>query len=220
MKIEVWSDVVCPWCYIGKRNLEIALEDAKIDDAEIVFRSFELDMGMKQKVDLPLDVILARKYRTTPEQAQNMIDRVTEAANDVGLEFALDKAQTGNTYNAHRLIHFARTKDLGTAMKERLMLAYFCEGKPISEVETLVDLAHEIGLDRDDAKTVLEGTAFGQAVRDEEAQAMEQGVRGVPFFVIDGKFALNGAQPPQAFLEAFNLMEGFASGEVCDVDGC
>ena len=220
MKIEVWSDIVCPWCYNGKRYLEEALATAKLDDVEIVYRSFELDMGMAQQVDLPLDVILSRKYGTTLERAQEMIANITGVAETVGVEFHLDKTQTGNTYNAHRLIHLARESGLDAQLKERLLAAYFTEGKSVSDIDSLVALAESVGVDATRAREVLMGTEYGQDVRDEEALAVEMGVRGVPFFVINGEFGLSGAQRPEAFLEAFEMTNPSVDAHSCGVEGC
>ena len=199
MRVEVWSDVVCPWCYIGKRNLEAALERFEHrDEVEVVWRAFELDPGAPARREGPYAERLARKYRTTVDEAQAMTDRMTAAASSVGLDFRFDLAQPGNTFDAHRLLHLAARHGLQGAMKERLLAATFTEGEAIGEREVLVRLATEVGLDGDEAWEVLAAGTFADEVRAEEAEAAQLEITGVPFFVVDRTFAISGAHPPEA----------------------
>ncbi len=205
MKIEIWSDVVCPWCYIGKRRLEAALARFEHgDEVELTFRSFELDPQAPQREEQPLDEMLAQKYGMSREEALAANARITELAAGEGLEYHLDRAKRGNSFDAHRLIHLASGHGLQSAMKERLMRAYFTEGEAISEPAVLVRLAHEIGLHEEEAREVVAGDAFAIEVRNDEANAQALGISGVPFFVIEGQWGVSGAQPTELFLNALN----------------
>jgi predicted DsbA family dithiol-disulfide isomerase len=201
MQVEIWSDVVCPWCYIGKRNLEAALADfAHADEVELTWRSFELDPTTPAVVALTMDEVLERKYGMTRPQAVEANANMTALAAKVGLEYHLDQVRIGNTFDAHRLIHLADRSGRGGAMKERLLRAYFTEGRAISDHAVLVELAAEVGVDPDEAAAVLAGATFADEVRADEARAVELGATGVPFFVIDGRIGLPGAQPPDVLL--------------------
>ncbi len=203
MKVEIWSDVVCPWCYVGKRHFEEALSRfGHADQVSVEWRSFELDPSTPARVDLPMATILERKYGMTAEQARAANQQMTDLAASVGLEYHLDTVQVGNTFDAHRLIHLAATHGLGDAMKERLFAAYFTEGALPSDHETLVKLATEIGLDAAEVDAALAGDAFAADVRHDEARATSLGVSGVPFFVIDEAYGVSGAQPPEVLLGA------------------
>ncbi len=205
MKVEIWSDVVCPWCYVGKRNLEAALaEFPHADEVTVEWRSFELDASTPRQMDLSMDEVLQRKYGMSPEEATAANRQMTELAAKVGLEYHLDNVQIGNTFDAHRLIHLADTQGLGGAMKERLLAAYFTEGRSVSDPAELADLGVEVGLDRTRVDAVMAGDEFGAEVRADEAQAVELGCTGVPFFVVDGKFGIPGAQPPDVLLRLLN----------------
>ncbi len=203
MKVEIWSDVVCPWCYVGKRQLEVALsrfEHAR--QVDVVWRSFELDPTSPTLVGLPMARILERKYGMTAEQARAANERMTGLAADVGLEFHLDAVQAGNTFDAHRMIHLAARYGLADAMKERLFAAYFTEGLSIGDPPTLTKLAAEVGLDPDEVEAALHGDDFAAEVREDESVAAALGVSGVPFFVIDGAYGVSGAQPADVLLGA------------------
>jgi predicted DsbA family dithiol-disulfide isomerase len=203
MKVEIWSDVVCPWCYVGKRQFEGALSRfAHADEVDVEWRSFELDPTSPTRVGMSMDRILERKYGVTEEQARAANQRMTGLAAGVGLEYHLDRVQAGNTFDAHRLIHLAATHGLGDAMKERLLAAYFTEGRAVGDRDVLSELAAEVGLDPTEVGAVLDGDAFGAVVREDEAQAAALGVTGVPFFVIDDAFGVSGAQPPEVLLGA------------------
>ena len=201
MKIEIWSDVVCPWCYVGKRNLEAALSAfPHADQVTVEWRSFELDPTTPKRVELSMDEVLERKYGMSRDQATAANRQMTELAATVGLEYHLDQVQIGNTFDAHRLIHLAAHEGRGGSMKERLLRAYFTEGRAISDRVALAELAAEVGLDPERVTQVLEGTEFADEVRADEARAMELGSTGVPFFVFDERLGVPGAQPPDVLL--------------------
>ncbi len=205
MLIEIWSDVVCPWCYIGKRNLEAALAEFDHADQVVVeWRSYELDPTTPARVELSMDEVLERKYGMTSEQASTANRQMTELAAKVGLEYHLDRVQIGNTFDAHRLIHLAAAVGKAGAMKERLLRAYFTEGRAISDRATLADLAADVGIDAGRVGEVLSGDEFAAAVRADEAQAMDLGSTGVPFFVFDERLGIPGAQPPDVLLRLLN----------------
>ncbi len=203
MDIEIWSDVVCPWCYIGKRRLEQALEQFPHRDAvNIVWRSFELDPHAQEQVTESLDEMLARKYHTTRQNAAQMNARVSKIASEVGLDYHLDKAKPSNTFDAHRLLHLAKAKGIQPQVEERLMQAYFSEGEPIGDHETLARIAAEAGLDAEEARAALASDAYADDVRADEARAAEFGITGVPFVAIDERYGVSGAQPTEVFLTA------------------
>lgn len=203
MQIEIWSDVICPWCYIGKRRFEKALAQfAGRDAARIVWRSFELDRESPRQHAGTLQDLLAHKYGVSPEQAAAMNARVTGLAQAEGLAYRLDQARPGNTFDAHRLIHCAVSRGQGDRAMERIMRAYFCEALPVGERAALARLAPEFGMTESEALAVLEGDAFGDAVRADEARAAEFGISGVPFFVFDEKSGVSGAQAVEVFARA------------------
>jgi predicted DsbA family dithiol-disulfide isomerase len=202
MKVEIWSDVICPWCYIGKRRFEqaLALYDGR-DDVEVEWKSFELDPG-SPTTPQPLAERLAQKFNVSHDEAVSMNERMTETASGVGLQFRLDVAQSGNTFDAHRLIHLAATHGLQGALKEQLMEGYFSEGRAISDRDTLVELAARAGIDAGEARAMLESDRFTDEVRADEELAGRFGINGVPFFVLDRHFGISGAQPVEVLLEA------------------
>ena len=219
MKIEVWSDVVCPWCYIGKRRLEAALDDFD-EDVEVVWRSFELDPSAPRQTDKPLDESLAAKYGTSLEGARRMIERMTQTAADEGLDFDFDSAQPGNTFDAHRVIHFAAEHGKQGEMKERLLKAYMTEGRPIADRDELAKLAGEVGLDAEQVRTMLSTDAFADAVRQDEAEARQVGVTGVPFFLIDEQFGVPGAQTPDVLIDTFQRVRAMSAEAAPEGPGC
>jgi len=201
MEIEIWSDVVCPWCYIGKRNLEAALARFEHrDEMSLRWRSFELNPTAPAVVEGRYVERLARKYGVDVDRAQAMIDRMTGAAAAAGLDVRFDISRPGSTFDAHRLLHLAHDRGRQGELKERLFRAMFTEGEPIGDRDTLVRLAAEVGLDPDEARAVLDDGAYADEVRADEAEARELDVTGVPFFVVDRTVALSGAQPPDLLL--------------------
>ncbi|OGS94675.1 MAG: disulfide bond formation protein DsbA [Gallionellales bacterium RIFCSPLOWO2_12_FULL_57_18] len=203
MEIEIWSDVICPWCYIGKRRFEMALANfAQHEEVNVIWRSFELDPSAAQQYPGTLDEILARKYRVSMQEAQAMNARVTGIAREVGLEYRLADARPGNTFDAHRLLHFAAARQLGDRATERIMHAYFCEGLAVGDRTALARLAPEFGIAASEALAMLHIDAYSEAVRADEARAAALGITGVPYFVFNGKIGISGAQPVEAFAEA------------------
>jgi predicted DsbA family dithiol-disulfide isomerase len=198
MDVEIWSDVVCPWCFIGKRRFEEALAGFEHrDEVNVVWRSFELDPDAPRVRTVDNATHLAQKYGKTPEEAHAMVQRVADLAAGDGLELRHDIARSGNTFDAHRLLHLAAAHDLQDALKERLMAAYHSEGEAIGDSDVLRRLAIEVGLPEDEVAEVLAGDRYAAQVRDDESVAREFGITGVPFFVVDRAFAASGAQSPE-----------------------
>jgi predicted DsbA family dithiol-disulfide isomerase len=203
MKIEVWSDFVCPFCYIGKRHLEQALSQLTFKDkVEVVYRSFELDPHAPLNPRTDIHGLLAEKYGMSVEQAKSLNADVARRAAAVGLTFHFDTMIPTNSFDAHRLAHFAANHGKLPEMAERLFRAYFTESKHIGDRATLAQLAAEIGLPKERALQVLESGEYENAVRMDEAEGHRLGIRGVPFFVINRKYAVSGAQPVEVFLDA------------------
>lgn len=205
IRIDVWSDIACPWCYIGKRNLENGLAEASRDDdapaVEVTFHSFEL------APDTPVDFeggeaeYLARHKGISRDQAEQMLERVTGVAAEAGLQYRFDILKHTNTVKAHELLHFAKAHGRQHEMAERLMAAYFTEGRHVGREDDLVALATDAGLDGEAAREALRSGRYLEAVRADQAQASAYGINGVPFFVIDGKYGVSGAQPASAFAQ-------------------
>ena len=203
MKVEIWSDIACPWCYVGKRRFEGALREFEhAGDVEVVWRSFELDPQAPPVHAAPQNELLARKYGLPLERVRAMNERLTGEARKEGLDFHLDRVRVGNTFDAHRLVHLAAESGRAAEMKERLMRAYFSDGATVGEAETLRRLAAEVGLDVQRVDEVLRSDEYAAAVRADEARARELGVTGVPFFAIDERYGVSGAQPAEVLLGA------------------
>ena len=203
MDVEIWSDVVCPWCYVGKRQFEDALRRfGHADQVTVSWRSFELDPNSPREVGMSMDRILERKYGMSVDQARAANAQMTSLAAGLGLEYHLDQVRAGNTFDAHRLIHLAATHGQGGAMKERLLAAYFTEGRSVGDHATLAELAGEVGLDPVEVTDTLAGQAFAADVRADEARGSALGATGVPFFVIDETYGVAGAQGADALLGA------------------
>ena len=203
LTVEIWSDVVCPWCYIGKRRFEAALERFEhCDEVELRWRSFELDPEAAPSSDVPAAERLAQKYGMSVQDAAAKHAEMSVLAAQDGLEFHLDRSRGGNTFDAHRLIALAADRGVQDALKERLMRAYFTDSEPIADHATLVRLAEEAGLDASEARAVLDSDRYADAVRSDEQLALQIGIRGVPFFVLDRRYGVSGAQPADALLGA------------------
>jgi predicted DsbA family dithiol-disulfide isomerase len=204
VKIEIWADLVCPWCYLGKTRLDAALAELPEGEApEVIYRSFELDPGASTRPTLALPQMLAEKYGGSLAGAQQMIDQVTRLAAADGLTFRLDLARPERTFDAHRLLHFAREQGLQAPLVERLFRAYFTEGRRLADRAELARLAAEAGLAEKEAAEVLsDPEQYADAVRADLWAAHSLGVTGVPFVVLDGRYAISGAQPVSAFREA------------------
>lgn len=205
IKIDVWSDIACPWCYIGKRNLENGLAATASDDdapvVEIEYHSFELSPDTPEDFDGGEVDYLSQHKGISPESAREMLDRVTGVAADAGLEYRFDILKHTNTVKAHELLHFAKENGRQLELAELLMSAYFLEGRHVGRDDDLVALAVEAGLDQDAAREALASQRYRPAVRADQAQAQQYGITGVPFFVIDGKYGVSGAQPVEAFTQ-------------------
>ncbi len=200
MKIEIWSDVACPFCYIGKRRLEEALNGFQHQsDVEIEWKSFQLNPELKTNKVQSIHEYLAEAKGWTVEYAKQMGEQVTAMAEEVGLHYNMDATVVANTFNAHRLIQFAKTQNLGDAIEEALFKAYFMEGKNIDSKTALIEIAVSIGLNASEAEKVLDEKQFSEQVEFDAYEAQQIGVRGVPFFVFNRKYGISGAQPLEVF---------------------
>lgn len=233
LKIQIWSDVMCPYCYIGKRRIENALEQFGHKDAiEVEWKSFQLDANFVASPDDNIYDHLAEKYRKDKDWAKEMVQSMTDNAKNTGLEFNFDKAILANSHNAHRLLHLAKKHQLGDALKELLFKAYMTDGKDVNDLPTLSALGQEVGMDKEVVEGVLNSDAFEQEVQNDIAMAQQIGVQGVPFFVFDNKYAVSGAQHVATFVQTLEKVweEGSfgpkltvlnsGEGDSCGVDGC
>jgi predicted DsbA family dithiol-disulfide isomerase len=229
MRVEIWSDVVCPWCYVGKRRFERALAAFEHrDEVEVVWRSFELDPSAPAERTGPYAEHLAGKYGVPLQQAQEMIDGMTATAAADGVELRFDRARPGSTFDAHRLIHLAADHGLQDAVQERLMRATFTEGEPVGDHDALVRLVAEVGVDPERARTVLRDGTYGDAVRADEEQARRLRITGVPYFVLDRTYGVSGAQPVEVLVQALEqawaasarLTVGAPAAPGCDDASC
>ncbi|WP_292831969.1 DsbA family oxidoreductase [Microbacterium sp.] len=205
IKIDVWSDIACPWCYIGKRNLEnglaVVADDPDAPRVEVTFHSFELSPDTPVDFDGDELEFLSGHKGMPRERVREMLENVTGVAAAAGLEYRFDLLKHTNTVKAHELLHFAKAQHAQHAMEERLMAAYFTEGRHVGRIDDLVELAAEVGLDPDAARDALVSGRYLADVRADQEQAQAYGIQGVPFFVIDGKYGVSGAQPPDAFAQ-------------------
>ena len=234
MRVEIWSDVACPWCYIGKARFEQGLQafDHK-DDVEVVFRSFELDPQRAKGDTVQVLPMLASKYGMSLEQAKQAEARVAANAADAGLGYLAEGRDHGNTFDNHRVLHFAKTRGKQNELLDLAYAANFAEERSVFDDERLVELAVQAGLDETEVRAVLaDATAFAADVRADEQEAQALGANGVPFFVLDRKFGVSGGQPAEVFTQA--LQEAWAAqtpalkvvgeaapdGAVCGPDGC
>ena len=233
MRVEIWSDVVCPWCYIGKRRFESALARfPHAGEVEVRWRSFELDPSAPATGDVDLVGHLAAKYGVSRDEAAAMNERMTVTAAGEGLAFRLDIARRGRTFDAHRLLHLAADHGLQDDLKERLLAAYQTRGEPIADHEVLTRAAVTAGLDEAEVAGVLAGDAYAEAVRGDEDEARRLAVRGVPFFVFDRRYAVAGAQQADVLLEVLQKTwdertpvqvvagSGTDAADACGPEGC
>lgn len=233
LKVQIWSDIMCPFCYIGKRRIEEALSQFDHKEAvEIEWKSFELDATFIPSTDDNLAEHLAEKYRKDTDWAQNMLDNMTENAKTAGLDFHFEKAVLANSHNAHRLLHLAKKHNLANELKELLFKAYLTDGQDLNNLDTLNELGIEIGLEAEAIAQVLHSDTYSKEVKQDIQQANAIGVQGVPFFVFDNKYAISGAQPATAFLQTLEKVwqEGQFDSNVtllntskensCDINGC
>lgn len=207
LRVDIWSDIACPWCYVGKRHLEEALSRfAARDSVEVVWRAFELDPAAPPVRDASMSYSerLGKKYGVSKGKADAMLARMVDVAAADGLEFRFDRIKSGNTFNAHRLLHLAHERGVQDAVKERLLRAYMTEGEPIGDLAALERVAVESGLDRKEVHDMLASQEYVKEVRADEEEARRLGITGVPFFVVAGRYGLSGAQPSEVLLEALN----------------
>lgn len=210
MKIDVWSDVICPFCYIGKRKLEKALAQTGIQ-AEIEWHSFEINPDAPRTYGVSLPEVMNQLYGFTPERAQAVLAHEEQEARRMGLDFQWRNAKPGNTFDAHRLIHLAKTQNMGEQAKERFLRAYFTEGKDIGDTDVLRDLALEIGLSPEHVDEVLKSNLYGYEVRTDEQQATQRGIRGVPYFLINGQAVIAGAREVETFVKLLTEQQKMTS---------
>ncbi len=211
LKVEIWSDIMCPFCYIGKRKFEMALEKfSHKDEIEIVWASYQLTPHLMTQPNKNIHTFLSETKGISLEEAKEMNNHVTQMANEIGLHYDFDRCIVANTFNAHRFVHFAQSQNKSNEAEERLFAAYFSEGKNIDDFSTLLQLGLEIGLDSEALKRVLESKEFAEEVQLDIQEARQIGIRSVPFFVFDRKTAVSGAQDPQIFLETLeHVFEGW-----------
>lgn len=233
LNIQIWSDIMCPFCYIGKRRIEEALQNFKHKDlVAIEWKSFQLDANFIAASDDNIIDHLAEKYRKDRDWAQTMIDNMTLNAKNEGLNFHFEKAILANSFHAHRLLHLAKKYNLANELEELLFKAYLTDGKNVNDLDTLSKLGKEVGIDSEEIKQVLESNEYAKEVQQDIEQAQAIGVQGVPFFVFDNKYAISGAQPATTFLQTLERVwqEGNFNSKVtmvnttkensCDIDGC
>lgn len=232
MKIEIWSDVMCPFCYIGKRRFEDALQKSGHGkDIEIEWKSFQLNPDMKTDPNISIDQYLADIKGFSLDHAKELNAHVTQMAAEAGLTYNFDRAVVANSFNAHRFSHLAKKHGLGDAAEEALFKAYFTNGKNIDDTATLIELGTAIGLNADEIQTSLESDAYAEDVKHDVAEAQQLGIRGVPFFVMNRKYGVSGAQAVPVFEET--IEKAFAEwqqenpkpslqvieGDSCGIDG-
>jgi predicted DsbA family dithiol-disulfide isomerase len=228
MHVEIWSDIACPWCFVGKRRFEAALEQFEHrDQVTVTWRSFELDPAAPHERTGERAAHLAEKYGVSVERAREMEEQMAATAAGDGLAFDFAAARSGNTFDAHRLVHLAEDHGRQDAMKERLFAAYLEQGELISDHTTLARLAVEIGLAGEEVEELLAGDGFAAEVRDDERTASSLGISAVPFFVVDRAMGASGAHPPAALLQLLEQgwaarppLQMVAEGDSCGVDGC
>lgn len=232
MKIEIWSDVMCPFCYIGKRNFETALEQfSNKNGIEVEWKSFQLDPSLPEVQDSNYtDYLMVSKGLGRP-QVEGMLNNVTQMAKGVGLEYDFDRAVMVNSFKAHRVLQLAKVRGLGDAAEERLFRAFFTEGRNIADDDTLLELGKEAGLNKTEIRSSLSDERYSDMVRQDIQEARAIGVTGVPFFVFNRKYAVSGAQPPQAFLQTLEkayeewreanpeIKIEVTKGQSCSIDG-
>ncbi|HEY6083703.1 MAG TPA: DsbA family oxidoreductase, partial [Chitinophagaceae bacterium] len=232
MKVDIWSDIRCPFCYIGKRKFEAALSRfPRKDKVSVIWHSFELDPAMETDTSVDAYTYLAARKGQSRDWSVQMHRQVTRTAKAVGLDYNFDKAVVANSFNAHRLIQLAKTKGLGDAAEEALFRAYFTGGKNIDDKDELVEIGTGIGLPAPEVTSMLASDAYTREVREDEAAADNIGINGVPFFVLNNKYGVSGAQDPETFLSALeqawseyekdnpSLIMREAAGDTCDADG-
>lgn len=231
LKVQIWSDIMCPFCYIGKRRIEDALQHFDHKEAvEIEWKSFQLDPSFIASEQDSMVEHLAEKYRKDADWAQQMLDNMTQNAKKSGLDFHFEKAVMANSWNAHRLLHLAKKHNLANDLEESLFKAYLTDGKNVNDLEILAELGLEVGLTAEEIKQVLHSKAYANEVQQDIKEAQSIGVQGVPFFVFDSKYSVSGAQDSETFVKTLEKVwqEGEFDSKVtdstaknsCDSNGC
>ena len=234
MQIDIWSDVMCPWCAVGRVNLQAALSrwrDEAGEPIEVRWRSFELQPDAPRVVEGDYVEKLARKYGVPRGQAQDMVDTMQVRGRSLGIPMDFSHIRPGNSFDAHRLLHLAQEHGCQDDLKGRLFQAYLCDGKAVGTHEVLRELAIAAGLPESEVDEVLGSDRYAREVRGDEVVAQQIGVQGVPFFVLDQRVALSGAQPPEVLLQALQhtvatreehgeAVSGANDGDACGPDGC
>jgi predicted DsbA family dithiol-disulfide isomerase len=230
MKVDIWSDVRCPFCYIGKRKFEMGLEKfSNKNNIEVEWHSFELDPTLVTQTDVNTIDHISEVKGISRKQGEEMHEYVSNVAKEVGLDFNFDKTVVANSFNAHRLIQLAKVKGVANEVEEALFKAHFTEGKNIDDAETLMNIGVSAGIERDELKNTIDSEEFSKQVRQDEQQAQLYGINGVPFFVLNNKYGVSGAQSPETFSQALTqAWEDFekekkpliiTEGESCTTDG-
>lgn len=231
MQIEIWSDVKCPWCYVGKRRFEKALADfPHRDGVEVTWKSYQLDPGLPEHYDGTEEQYLSERKGIAPEQLREMWQHLSRQAEGEGLHFDFDRIVVGNSFTAHRFLHLAKASGRGDAAKEAIMSAHFEQGLDTSDVDVLASLGAGIGLDEAEVRETVAGDRFADDVRRDIEEARTLGVQGVPFFVVDRKYGISGAQPVELFRQALDTawqeanplvsLTPSADGPACGPEGC
>lgn len=230
MKIEIWSDVMCPFCYIGKKNFEQALEDLPFkDEVQVEWKSFQLDPTLNPSETTTTAAYFKEKKGFPEAQAQQMTQQVMQMGKASGIEFNFENALITNTFNAHKLLHLAKKHQVSSEMEEALFKAHFIEGKNVGDIDFLVNLAVSLGIDQQEAETSLNDNSFNEDIQKDILEAKNNGISGVPFFVLNGKYGVSGAQPAEVFRNALTqtyeeTVVPFKTGNdenlSCDADGC
>jgi predicted DsbA family dithiol-disulfide isomerase len=229
MKVEIWSDVACPFCWIGKHHFEEAVKQSGLNNIDVEWKSFELDPYAKKKYDDDLYTLLAKKYGQTREWAINSSDSMTQKGKEIGLEFNFEQTVSTNTFDAHRLIHLAKSLGKQNEAEEALFQAYFRDGKHIGDPEILTKIGMQIGMEEKDIKLMLSSDQYADEVRADESLAQEFRISGVPFFVINRQYGISGAQPISHFVDVLQkaqseetelTLEQTAEGDSCGIDVC
>lgn len=231
MKIEIWSDVMCPFCYIGKNNFEQALNKLPFkDEVEVEWKSFQLDPSLDPKETQDTLQYFREKKGFPEAQAAQMLGQVTQMGKGAGIDFNFEKTLITNTFNAHKLLHLAKKYNKSNEMEEALFIAHFIDGKNVGDAEVLVSLAENLGIDKEEARQAVTTNQLDEEVNQDIQEARNNGISGVPFFVLNGKYAVSGAQPAEIFENAlqqtyketvspFKDLSG-ENGASCDADGC
>lgn len=229
MEVKIWSDVRCPFCYIGKKKFEVALQQfEQKDKVKITWKSYQLDPSLETRTDINTIDYFVKTKGVSAEQAKQMLSGATQMAKEVGLHFQFEDSVIANSFKAHKVIQLAKSKGLGNEIEEALFKAHFEESRNIDDSEVLVKTATSVGLDETEIRQVLESDAYEYEVKQDELEARNIGVRGVPFFVFNDKYAVSGAQPSEAFLETlekaweeYNPKSDLeiSEGDSCSTDG-